>query len=597
MRFQAKLIMIYAIFMLATAVAVGVLFYRYSVREFAEKELDRIESISQQTVNQMHQIIELMKYRTDTLLADPLTLNSLRVLSQQKDYSDDYVQEARNTLQKSLITDSIMSRFYRVIIYNQRMEVISTKNITTPRLKGNVDWNLMPWIERAESNKGKPIIVSAHEDDWGVESNKQVFSLIRAVQGSGMGYIEVQQSIDDLSQLISLPDERLEILILANEDELIYKTLGDYDQSSYQSILNDQSFNKGIVSIDGNGKKLVSRVQAKEYGLTVVVMKLETIIEEENRYILSMVVFVVILFYIITLGFIVLLSIFLTRPLKKLRKIMENTELNTIGCNVVVDVPNDEIMILSMTYQNVLDRLKKTLEEEKQILVLQMEAQYDLLQAQVNPHFLFNVLNVISNKGLMNNDESICEICGNLAAMLRYSTNVKEKYATVESEINYVQQYLNILGTRFEHKLRYQVSIDPRIRDKVIPKITIQQFVENSINHAFEDTSEVMRIDIVGAVTEEGWSIVIRDNGSGFSEEVIRKYDLDLASILEKLSSATDNIELEIGGMGLSNTYARMYLLYGERFRLSIANDEKGAIIEIAVQGLEECQHVQSDNR
>lgn len=584
MRFQAKLVTIYAVFMFVAALTIGLLLYRYSVHELVEKELDRIESISVQTTNQLLEIVDLMKYRTDTLLADPNTLNSLRLLSQQNDYSEDYINDAKDTLQKSLITDSVMSKFYRVTIFNQGDDIISTKNVIASRVKSEVNWDAMPWIKQVDFSKGKPLLVAAHEDVWGVKENKQVFSLVRAVQGSGMGYIEVSKTIEALEKVALLPEEQLEVIILVNNNEIIYTNIPQFSDQPYKSTINDEGFISGVRNIEGYGNKLISKTQANKYGISVMVMKPESTIEEENRYLLTLVIFVVVLFYLISLGFIVILSFFLTRPLRKLREVMEKTELSTIDFNEVIDVPNDEIMALSLTYQNVLERLKNTLEEEKQIIVLQMEAQYDLLQAQVNPHFLFNVLNVISNKGLINNDESICDICGNLAGMLRYSTNVKDKYATIESEIDYVEQYLNILRSRFEHKLEFSVTCDELIKSKIIPKITIQQFVENSINHAFKNTSRVMKIEILGSVTNDGWSIIIKDNGCGFSEKVIDDFNEQFAVIKEKISSSTGNIELEIGGMGLANTFARMYLLYGEKFNFLITNNTIGAKVEIIVR-------------
>ncbi len=592
MRFQVKLITIYAVFMFFAAIIIGTLIYRYNVQQLVEKELESIELISLQTTNQVLDIVDLMKYRTDTLLADPNTRNSLKALSLEKDFSDEYVRAARNTLQSSLLTDSSMSKFYRVIIFNKSNEFIATKTVKKTRLISDINWNSMTWLERAESNKGKPILVAAHEDSWSEKDNIQVFSLVRAVQGTGLGYIEVELAVEDLASQVKLPDDNLEIVILINGYDILYSNSSNFSSHLYDNFIQNMSEGSSIVGVDDGADLLVSKANADLYGLSVIILKSEAQILKDNRYLLTMVILVVFLFYIISLGFIILLSIFLTKPLKNLRVVMEQTELNNIDDNIIEEFPNDEIMALSLTYQSVLERLKNTLEEEKQIIMLQMEAQYDLLQAQVNPHFLFNVLNVISNKGLVNNDESICEICGNLADMLRYSTNVKDKYATVESEIEYVKQYLNILSSRFEHKLEFDVDCDRDILSKIIPKITIQQFVENSINHAFRNTAGLMKIKIRGVITEEGWAVTIDDNGCGFTQIEIDDFNNQFFEIKSKIKQSTGNIELEIGGMGLANTYARMYLLYGERFEFLIANSNNGAKIKISVKNEEVLKYV-----
>lgn len=584
MRFQLKLVAIYATFMLVAAIVIYILFYRYSVQQLIDKELDRINSISEQITNQMLETVDLMKYRTDTLLADPITLYSLRVLAGKENYSEVYIREAQNEIQKRLITDSVMSKFYRVIIFNKNNGYIVTKQIEAPRLTSEINWDEMSWLESVDANKGKPLLVTAHKDVWCEDKKEDVFSLIRAVQGNGMGYIEVEQTITELEKLINLPEEQLEVIVLVNGNECVYTNVEEFDIEDYKIFINNQTFVSGVVNIQEQGNKLISISQADIYGISVVIMKSEAILRRENKYLLTMVIFIVVLFYMISLGFIVLLSIFLTKPIRRLREIMEKTELSTIDCNIVLETPNDEIEALSLTYQNVLERLKNTLEEEKHIIMLQMEAQYNMLQAQVNPHFIFNALNVISHKGLMNNDESICEICGNLADMLRYSTNVIDKYATIEGEIEYVERYLNILQSRYEHKLEFNIEFDDLIRNKIIPKLTLQQFVENSIKHAFKNTSRVMKIEIIGKKLDEGWSIIIKDNGCGFLENAIEEITRRCEMIRNKILNSTGNVELEIGGMGFANTFARMQLLYGENFDFLITNNDVGANVEIIVK-------------
>ena len=95
--------------------------------------------------------------------------------------------------------------------------------------------------------------------------------------------------------------------------------------------------------------------------------------------------------------------------------------------------------------------------------------------------------NVISSRGVLNDDDVICEICDGLASMLRYSTNTKERYATVEKEADYLEAYIRLLKCRYEHKLEYQITIQPEIKDCILPKLVLQQLVENSISHGWQN--------------------------------------------------------------------------------------------------------------
>lgn len=224
---------------------------------------------------------------------------------------------------------------------------------------------------------------------------------------------------------------------------------------------------------------------------------------------------------------------------------------------------------------------------EKRMSLLQLQAQFDLLQAQVNPHFIYNVLNVISNRGIMSDDEVICEICGELAAMLRYATNTKEKYATVREEIRYLDQYLHLLKYRYDYRLSYSIDIDEKMYDKRLPKIVLQQIVENAVLHGYEQLNDRIEIEVIGGQEDDDWYIKIHDNGCGINGETLEKLEGQIDSVRKKLTKDRTNVELEIGGMGLVNTFARLYLLYDENLIFRITS-QQGTDVVIGVKGAEE---------
>lgn len=164
---------------------------------------------------------------------------------------------------------------------------------------------------------------------------------------------------------------------------------------------------------------------------------------------------------------------------------MENTGLENLDAELAVPDTDDEVQAVGIAYQNLMRRLNESIVKEKRMSLLQLQAQFDTLQAQVNPHFLYNVLNVISSRGIMDGDEEICEICGCLAAMLRYSTNTKERYATVEKELEYLERYIFLLKSRYEHRLEVEVDCEESVKHEQLPKIVLQQLVENNIQHGY----------------------------------------------------------------------------------------------------------------
>ena len=182
----------------------------------------------------------------------------------------------------------------------------------------------------------------------------------------------------------------------------------------------------------------------------------------------------------------------------------------------------------------------------------------------MNPHFIYNVLNTISSRTILDNDETICEMCGSLGTMLRYSTNNKERYASVEKELEYLDSYFYLLKARHENSLEVSIDVDRGIRRQTIPKMTLQQLVENCVKHGFQNMDTGRHISVTGRVLADCWIIRVEDNGCGVSEEKLlelqRKLEEARKDILERVKPA----EMEIGGMGVVNTYARCLLLYFE---------------------------------
>ena len=188
----------------------------------------------------------------------------------------------------------------------------------------------------------------------------------------------------------------------------------------------------------------------------------------------------------------------------------------------------------------------------------------------------------------MNGDEQICEMCGSLAAMLRYSKSTIERAATIQEELMYLDKYIYLLKSRYEHKLEFKCECESDILKEKLPKIVLQQLVENSIQHGFTNGMSVMKIQVRGFRHGTGWYFEVQDNGQGISEEVVVNLEQKIRRIREKILMKYSNIEMEIGGMGLVNTYARMFLLFGDRTVLKLRNLEEGVMFIIGVSEKEE---------
>lgn len=275
----------------------------------------------------------------------------------------------------------------------------------------------------------------------------------------------------------------------------------------------------------------------------------------------------------------------LTRPIKSLQETVENTNIENLKDNRHLDGAGapDEFQELIRAYQAMTFRLDEALQNEKQAAKLQLQAQFDTLQAQVNPHFIYNVLNTISSRAILDNDEAICEMCGSLGTMLRYSTNNKERYASVEKELEYLDSYFYLLKARHENSLDVTIDVDRKIRKQVIPKMTLQQLVENCVKHGFRNMDTGRHISVTGRVEKGRWTIRVQDNGSGVPGQTLLALQERLEEVRRDILERSKPAEMEIGGMGIVNTYARCLLLYPEDLVFEMENvpDGHGFVVTV----------------
>lgn len=189
------------------------------------------------------------------------------------------------------------------------------------------------------------------------------------------------------------------------------------------------------------------------------------------------------------------------------------------------------------------------------------EAKFLQLSAQIQPHFLFNTLNVIDSLIRLGKMEEAHEATRALSFLLRYRLNDLNRMVTVEDEMNYVLNYLTIQKLRFGPRLELVVDIEKGINERLIPPLTIQPLVENACIHGIEPHLEGGEIWIQGRLVEKGFEIDVIDNGVGFSA---KRYD-EIANWLDSNEPSETN-----EGIALRNVNQRLRYLFGEGSGLTI---------------------------
>lgn len=244
---------------------------------------------------------------------------------------------------------------------------------------------------------------------------------------------------------------------------------------------------------------------------------------------------------------------------------------------------DDEVGQLHKNFQKMIQKIDELVNENLSKQITIKETEFKALQAQINPHFLYNTLESINWLAKMGDQEQISKMVEALGFLLRNSISLKKPLITIESELNIVENYIIIQKYRFEERLNFTINVNPDVFDFLIPKLTLQPLVENAINYALETRIESCNIRIESILYQENFQLIVEDNGPGMDP-----------AILEKVKKG--EIKTRGQGIGLSNIDERIKLLFGSQYGVTIESQpNNGTKILILLPYKRGEEHVQSD--
>ncbi|BBI36595.1 cache domain-containing sensor histidine kinase [Cohnella abietis] len=275
-----------------------------------------------------------------------------------------------------------------------------------------------------------------------------------------------------------------------------------------------------------------------------------------------------------------LAAFFLSRnissPITKLVKSMRNVRGNNFDIDITYN-KKDEFGYLILQYKQMIGQIKDLIEKlyvsdlNKQRAELHAkDAELKVLQAQINPHFLYNTLDSINMYAIKYNAPVICRMINSLANFYRYSLSKGREIITLEEEISHTNSYLEIQSSRFGPKLRYSIQIPRELRAFKIVKLVIQPLVENSIIHGFHQKIGELEILITASRIADKIVISIIDNGVGADVD-------DLNRLL------TSNCEKE-HSFAIKNVHQRLQNTFGEGYGIRyLRNQIEGITVEVTI--------------
>ena len=263
-----------------------------------------------------------------------------------------------------------------------------------------------------------------------------------------------------------------------------------------------------------------------------------------------------------------MISRFIKKPIDELIVRMEEVEQQNFEPVLIKEQQNQpgEIILIRKKFEKMTQQLNELIQKVYLDEIYQKNMQYENLVNQINPHFIYNVLQLIQAKAVLSENEEIDDIVVALSRLMRYTMSHKSKIVTVQEECNYIESYLELYQKRYSHKFVYRITIEEGLETYPILKFMIQPVVENCIKHGFKHLKKDGEIDILISHEKKEMIVRVKDNGQGICPEELEKLRENIRDVQEK----------EVGSIGLKNTYQRLKLTYGEKADMTIDSEEHG---------------------
>ncbi|MEC0134499.1 MULTISPECIES: sensor histidine kinase [Paenibacillus] len=288
--------------------------------------------------------------------------------------------------------------------------------------------------------------------------------------------------------------------------------------------------------------------------------------------------FIGLLFLIVSVILVSFISNKITNPLKNLSLQMKRFSTGSFDAEAQVE-GKDEIAYLSRHFNKMVEKTNELINERYKMKIVEKNAVLKALEAEINPHFLYNALQAISTKALKNNNDDIVDMVDNLAMTLRYCISGKDVVHARE-ELKHIERYLALQKARFGNRMQVAYQWEDPLLELEIPKLSIQTLVENCIKHALEKVSTTITITIEAHVTPSHTVISVTDDGPGFSGERLEQVRNSLQIQWED-QGGENAAESDTESIGLKNLNTRLKLLYGEAAGLAITSDAGGTKMDM----------------
>ncbi|MGO8693937.1 MAG: sensor histidine kinase [Rectinemataceae bacterium] len=442
----------------------------------------------------------------------------------------------------------------------------------------------------AELESGGAIVTSAHVENVLDDRYTWVISLIRRLRTENhLGYVMVDLNyaiIKDLCRDIRLGKSGY-VFIVDRGGDIVYHPLQQlvYGGLKSEDIGDILRLHGGYLTTKVDGRDLLyTAADSSQTGWTVVAVSyMDELFAgfKDAEYSFAMLALFCIFVATVLSSFI---SMRISRPIESLRRSMQQVESGVFDIDISVNCSNEVSQLAydcNIALKTVRDLIERNRRDEELKRILELRA----LQAQINPHFLYNTLDSIIWMIELDERAQAIDVTSSLAKFFRLGINRGSEIITIRTEIEYLGTYLTIQKARYKNKLDYEIALPPELFEFRLLKLLVQPLVENAIYHGIKNKDGAGLIRVSGTLSGATLAISVSDNGVGMSPERLEAVRREIERPESGERALTE--EDKGGGVGLRNVQERIRLYSGKGFGLSFESTPgQGTVVSIRVPAI-----------
>lgn len=429
------------------------------------------------------------------------------------------------------------------------------------------------WIDKIHRANGEKILISSYTvSDAFLQENIRVISLARLIQNDGKpkGIMIMDIPVRYIQKLCASANlSNNDFFAVVDDDGIIlYHTNEKLVGTVFRQIPKDDGNGSPyfLASID-HREMLVSQISSNYSGYTLL-----GAVETQNLYrqtyqlqqnFLKLMAAIGLLFLLLSLVF----THHLAKPLVQMSQMMRRVERGDFT-PYVFEERKDEIGYLEKSFNMMLEQLAELIDREYKSVMREQEAEYKVLAASIQPHFIYNTLETISMTAYMNDDMQTMEMLNVLADLFRFSTIPSGKLVSLAYECEHARSYLQLCQMRKPEQFTAEWAVDETLKSCQVLPFLLQPIVENVMKYAFANVESGGRLCISAEQSgQNGLTICVEDNGEGMSRERI-----------DEISAILRDERQEAHFMALKNIHDRIQLNFGKEYGLSIQKGRYGGL-------------------